>query len=113
MYVVYFNPINSFTNLIDELGQWAPACNRFGFEYVQGYHSHLPISSPVEDYQGRIDLYKLCVCRVPAHPVYQTTQLEILGDSTHMSRLSSPKIQIFEISTQQTIVGFELHGQAS
>ncbi|KAJ5471630.1 hypothetical protein N7530_008987 [Penicillium desertorum] len=43
-----------------ELGQWAPACNRFGFEYVQGYHSHLPISSPVEDYQGRIDLYKLC-----------------------------------------------------
>jgi hypothetical protein len=36
---------------------------------------------PVEDYQGRIDLYKLCVCRVPARPVYQTTQLEILGDS--------------------------------
>jgi hypothetical protein len=33
-------------------------------------------ASPVEDYQGRIDLYKLCVCRVPARPVYQTTQLE-------------------------------------
>jgi hypothetical protein len=113
MYVVYLNLINSFTNLIDELGQWAPACNRFGFEYVQGYHSHLPISSPVEDYQGRIDLYKLCV--YPCRPTSRISDNSTgnLGDSTHMSRPSSPKIKIFENSTQQTIMRFELHGQTS
>ncbi|KAJ5682336.1 hypothetical protein N7462_005501 [Penicillium macrosclerotiorum] len=42
-----------------ELGQWAPVCNRFGREYVEAYHSHIRISPPAEDYQGRIDLYKL------------------------------------------------------
>ena len=45
--------------LVDGLGQWAPKCNRFGAEYVQAYHSHIHISPPEEDYQGRIDLYKL------------------------------------------------------
>ena len=43
----------------DELGQWAPVCNRFGPEYVKAYHSYIHISPPEEDYKGRIDLYKL------------------------------------------------------
>ncbi|KAF2650309.1 hypothetical protein K491DRAFT_720857 [Lophiostoma macrostomum CBS 122681] len=42
-----------------ELGQWRPVCNRFGAEYVTAYHEHMPISKPEEDYNGRIDLYKL------------------------------------------------------
>ncbi|KAF2995957.1 hypothetical protein E8E14_002277 [Neopestalotiopsis sp. 37M] len=42
-----------------EFGQWMPACNRFGAEYLAAYHSHVPISQPEEDYQGRLDLYKL------------------------------------------------------
>lgn len=42
-----------------EFGQWMPACNRFGAEYLAAYHSHVPVSQPEEDYQGRLDLYKL------------------------------------------------------
>ncbi|KAK8137394.1 hypothetical protein PG984_005334 [Apiospora sp. TS-2023a] len=42
-----------------EFGQWMPDCNKFGAEYLTAYHSHVPISDPVEDYQGRLDLYKL------------------------------------------------------
>ncbi|KAK8130469.1 hypothetical protein PG999_002849 [Apiospora kogelbergensis] len=42
-----------------EFGQWMPACNKFGAEYLATYHSHVKISDPVEDYQGRLDLYKL------------------------------------------------------
>lgn len=43
----------------DEFGQWRPVCNRFGDEYLEAYHSYVPISSPAEDYDGRLDLYKL------------------------------------------------------
>ncbi|KAK8045687.1 hypothetical protein PG996_013751 [Apiospora saccharicola] len=42
-----------------EFGQWMPDCNKFGAEYLAAYHSHVPISDPVGDYQGRLDLYKL------------------------------------------------------
>ncbi|KAJ5437541.1 Fructosamine/Ketosamine-3-kinase [Penicillium cf. griseofulvum] len=55
---IMFDACSFYAHNEYELGQWAPVCNRFGSEYVQGYHSQLPISSPVEDYQGRIDLYK-------------------------------------------------------
>lgn len=43
----------------DEFGQWMPACNRFGPEYREAYHSSVEISHPKEDYKGRLDLYKL------------------------------------------------------
>ena len=43
----------------DELGQWRPVCNRFGPDYVKAYHSYVQISPPEEDYEGRLDLYKL------------------------------------------------------
>lgn len=43
----------------DEFGQWMPVCNRFGEEYLTAYHSFVQISAPEEDYQGRLDLYKL------------------------------------------------------
>lgn len=43
----------------DEFGQWMPACNRFGPEYRAAYHAYNDISEPKEDYEGRLDLYKL------------------------------------------------------
>ena len=45
---------------LDEFGQWRPVCNRFGAEYLAAYHSYVQISPPEEDYEGRLDLYKLC-----------------------------------------------------
>ncbi|KAF2261381.1 hypothetical protein CC78DRAFT_500107 [Lojkania enalia] len=42
-----------------EFGQWRPVCNRFGDEYVAAYHTYTPKSSPEEDFDGRVDLYKL------------------------------------------------------
>ena len=42
-----------------EVGQWRPSCNRFGAEYLAAYHSHAQKSPPEEDYDGRLDLYKL------------------------------------------------------
>ncbi|CAJ2502646.1 Uu.00g100400.m01.CDS01 [Anthostomella pinea] len=42
-----------------EFGQWRPAWNRFGTEYLDAYHALVPKAEPVEDYDGRIDLYKL------------------------------------------------------
>jgi protein-ribulosamine 3-kinase len=43
----------------DEFGQWRPVCNRFGQEYLVAYHSYVQVSAPEEDYDGRLDLYKL------------------------------------------------------
>jgi protein-ribulosamine 3-kinase len=43
----------------DEFGQWRPVCNRFGAEYLEAYHSYVRLSPPEEDYDGRLDLYKL------------------------------------------------------
>lgn len=43
----------------DEFGQWRPICNRFGPEYLAAYHTYVQISPPEEDYDGRLDLYKL------------------------------------------------------
>ncbi|KAL8375679.1 hypothetical protein RB595_006998 [Gaeumannomyces hyphopodioides] len=43
----------------DEFGQWRPACNRFGDEYVAAYNSFVQISPPEEDFEGRLDLYRL------------------------------------------------------
>ncbi|KAK8036080.1 Fructosamine kinase-domain-containing protein [Apiospora rasikravindrae] len=42
-----------------EFGQWMPVCNKFGAEYLAAYHSYVQISDPAEDYEGRLDLYKL------------------------------------------------------
>lgn len=43
----------------DEFGQWRPACNRFGDEYVAAYNTFAQISAPEEDFEGRLDLYRL------------------------------------------------------
>jgi fructosamine-3-kinase len=45
--------------LKDEFGQWRPACNRFGDEYVAAYNKFAQISPPEEDFEGRLDLYRL------------------------------------------------------
>ncbi|KFY59296.1 hypothetical protein V496_05723 [Pseudogymnoascus sp. VKM F-4515 (FW-2607)] len=42
-----------------EFGQWRPACNRFGDEYVAAYNTFTQISAPEEDFEGRLDLYRL------------------------------------------------------
>ncbi|KAK4249173.1 Fructosamine/Ketosamine-3-kinase [Corynascus novoguineensis] len=42
-----------------ELGQWQPVCNRLGPEYVKTYHSYMQISPSEEDYERRVDPYKL------------------------------------------------------
>ncbi|KAK4126951.1 hypothetical protein N657DRAFT_182189 [Parathielavia appendiculata] len=42
-----------------EFGQWRPACNRFDETYLTAYQKHVGKSAPVEDYDGRVDLYKL------------------------------------------------------
>ncbi|KAK7429332.1 hypothetical protein QQZ08_004144 [Neonectria magnoliae] len=42
-----------------EFGQWRPACNRFGTEYITAYNSFVHISAPEEDFDGRLDLYRL------------------------------------------------------
>ncbi|XXG98088.1 hypothetical protein Hte_004407 [Hypoxylon texense] len=42
-----------------EFGQWRPTCNRFGSEYLEAYHKYVDKSEPKEDYDGRLDLYKL------------------------------------------------------
>ncbi|KAE8149548.1 Fructosamine kinase-domain-containing protein [Aspergillus avenaceus] len=42
-----------------EFGQWRPTCNGFGPEYLTAYHAYNEISEPREDYDGRLDLYKL------------------------------------------------------
>ncbi|KAI3317721.1 Fructosamine kinase-domain-containing protein [Xylariaceae sp. AK1471] len=42
-----------------EFGQWRPACNRFGAEYIAAYNSFVQISQPEEDFEGRLDLYRL------------------------------------------------------
>lgn len=36
-----------------------PVCNRFGKDYLDAYHSNVQISAPEEDYEGRLELYKL------------------------------------------------------
>ena len=45
--------------LQDESGQWRPACNRFGAEYITAYNEFVQISPPEEDFEGRLDLYRL------------------------------------------------------
>lgn len=45
--------------LEDEFGQWRPACNRFGDEYIAAYNKSAQISAPEEDFEGRLDLYRL------------------------------------------------------
>jgi hypothetical protein len=44
---------------IDEFGQWRPPCNRFGDEYITAYKSFVRPSPPEEDFEGRLDLYRL------------------------------------------------------
>ncbi|KAK5635617.1 hypothetical protein RRF57_011329 [Xylaria bambusicola] len=36
-----------------EFGQWRPACNRFGAEYIAAYNSFVQISAPEKDFEGR------------------------------------------------------------
>ncbi|KAK0629235.1 Fructosamine kinase-domain-containing protein [Bombardia bombarda] len=79
---VVFDACSFYAHNEYELGQWRPACNKFGPEYVAAYHSVTERSEPVEDYDGRVDLYKLRFnTRVSAlfwdQPSYRT---QMIGD---------------------------------
>lgn len=75
---------------LDEFGQWRPVCNRFGEEYLLAYQKRVPISSPEEDFDGRVDLYKLCV-EYSTSPCTARTNSNIGRDgrrfNTHVSAL--------------------------
>ena len=38
-------------------------CNRFGEDYLSAYQTFVQVSEPEEDFDGRVDLYKLFVAR--------------------------------------------------
>ncbi|PLN82521.1 Fructosamine kinase-domain-containing protein [Aspergillus taichungensis] len=71
-----------------EFGQWRPVCNRFGPEYLKAYHAHCTVSEPVEDYDGRLDLYKLRFnTQVSAlFPENQGLRQQMLGDMRDLIR---------------------------
>ncbi|KAH7309618.1 Fructosamine/Ketosamine-3-kinase [Stachybotrys elegans] len=54
-----FDPCCFYAHNEYEFGQWRPACNRFGAEYITAYISSAQISAPEEDFEGRLDLYRL------------------------------------------------------
>ena len=41
----------------DEFGQWRPAWNRFGAEYIKIYNIFVQIYPPEEDFEGYLGLY--------------------------------------------------------
>ena len=66
---------------VDEFGQWRPVCDRFGAEYLDAYHTFVKISAPEEDFDGRVDLYKLQDANFIRLPNYTDTTI---GASTRM-----------------------------
>jgi hypothetical protein len=46
---------------VDEFGQWMPAQSGFDKRYLDAYYVGDEISEPTEDFEGRLDLYKLWV----------------------------------------------------
>ncbi|KGO68204.1 Fructosamine/Ketosamine-3-kinase [Penicillium italicum] len=54
-----FDACSFFAYNEHEFGQWLPACNRFGNEYVAAYNTFAQISPPAEDFEGRLDLYRV------------------------------------------------------
>ncbi|KAK4209028.1 protein-ribulosamine 3-kinase, chloroplastic [Rhypophila decipiens] len=65
-----------------EFGQWKPACNRFDDKYLEAYHQRVNRSAPEEDYDGRLDLYKLRF-NVHVSALFfdnQTLRKQVLGD---------------------------------
>lgn len=43
----------------DEFGQWQPAANKFGKNYIDAYLRHNKVSQPEEDFEDRLVLYGL------------------------------------------------------
>ncbi|KAI1767823.1 Fructosamine/Ketosamine-3-kinase [Hypoxylon sp. FL1150] len=56
---IIFDACSFYAHNEYEFGQWRPTCNKFGPDYLEAYHKYVRISEPVEDYDGRLDLYKL------------------------------------------------------
>ncbi|KAI1258534.1 Fructosamine kinase-domain-containing protein [Xylariaceae sp. FL1019] len=56
---IVYDPSSFWAHNEYELGNWRPERNRFSQEYFDAYHSHIPISSPVCDYDDRNALYAI------------------------------------------------------
>ncbi|KFA52954.1 hypothetical protein S40293_09407 [Stachybotrys chartarum IBT 40293] len=56
---IVYDPASFWAHNEYELGNWRPERNLFTQEYFEAYHSHIPKSQPVEDYDDRNALYAL------------------------------------------------------
>ncbi|KAH9907304.1 Fructosamine kinase-domain-containing protein [Xylariomycetidae sp. FL2044] len=56
---IVYDPSSFWAHNEYELGNWRPARNRFSHEYFDAYHSIIPRSEPVEDYDDRNALYAI------------------------------------------------------
>ncbi|KAM7201774.1 Fructosamine/Ketosamine-3-kinase [Naviculisporaceae sp. PSN 640] len=56
---IVYDPASFYGHNEYELGNWRPERNRFTKECFDAYHTHVPKSEPVEDYDDRIKLYEM------------------------------------------------------
>ncbi|KAI9688305.1 MAG: hypothetical protein M1820_010274 [Bogoriella megaspora] len=56
---IIFDPSSSWAHNEYELGNWRPERNKFSRSYFNAYHTHIPKSSPEEDYDDRNALYAM------------------------------------------------------
>jgi hypothetical protein len=63
-------------------------CNRFGEEYLAAYQTFVRVSEPEEDFDGRVDLYKLFVALLLLDVPRTSSRLTIAQSLQH-ARLCS------------------------
>ncbi len=55
----FFVRLLLYKQLSDVLGNWRPERNKFSHSYFSAYHSHVPKSTPEDDYDDRNALYSM------------------------------------------------------
>ncbi|KIM98368.1 hypothetical protein OIDMADRAFT_43383 [Oidiodendron maius Zn] len=58
---IIYDPASFYAHNEYELGNWLPQRNKFSRKYFSMYHSHIPKSIPIEDYDDRLALYAMYV----------------------------------------------------
>ncbi|KAI9172631.1 putative oryzin precursor [Paramyrothecium foliicola] len=56
---IVYDPASFWAHHEYELGNWRAERNMFTQKYFQAYHSHMPMSKPIEDFEDRNALYAL------------------------------------------------------
>ncbi|KAK4208172.1 Fructosamine kinase-domain-containing protein [Rhypophila decipiens] len=56
---IVYDPAAFYGHNEYELGNWRPARNRFTKEFFDAYHSRVPKSNPVDDYDDRLKFYEM------------------------------------------------------